>query len=134
MKKRKQRRLFTNSTFREAPQQRANEMMPEELAVYVRRAEKEILPIIKGMKLGPGAAQFLLAQHTKILVTGDPRLTTESGMTIANNVLTLWQEGYYTPGPEYPYTLAETLLDLKEAPKAKGNYEACFQPFTPANR
>jgi hypothetical protein len=109
-------------------------MMPEELVVYVRRAEKEILPIIKGMKLGPAAAQFLLAQHTKILVTGDPRLTTESAMVIANSVLTLWQKGYYTPGPEYPYTLEETLLELQEGPRAKGNYEACFRPFTPANR
>ncbi len=134
MKKRKQGRRFTISASRQAPHQRANEMMPEELIVYVRRAEKEILPIIKGMGLGPGAAQFLLAQHTQVLVTGDPRLTTESGMAIANSVLTLWQEGYYTPGPEYPYTLEETLLELQEGPKAKWNYEACFQPFTPANR
>jgi hypothetical protein len=109
------------------------EIEPEDLAVYVRRAEKEVLPIIKEMQLSPGAAQFLLAQQTQVLVTGDPRLTTESGMAIANRVLDLWRDGYYTPGLAYPYTLEETLLELQEGLKAKGNYEAWFQPFTPAN-
>jgi hypothetical protein len=107
---------------------------PEELAIYVRRAEKEVLPIIKEMQLGPGTAQFLLAQQTQVLVTGDPRLTTESGMAIVNNVLALWQEGYYTPGPAYSYTLEEALLELQEGPKAKRNYKPYFQPFTPTNR
>ncbi len=134
MKKRKKGRRFSISSIRQPSQQRTSEMEPEDLAVYVRRAEKEVLPIIKDMHLGPGAAQFLLAQQTQVLVTGDPRLTVESGMAIATNVLALWQEGYYTPGPAYPYTLEETLKDIQEGPKAKANYEASFQPFTPANR
>lgn len=133
MKKRKQRRRFTISVTRQSSQQRAMEMEPEVLAVYVRRAEKGVLPIIKDMQLSPGAAQFLLAQKTLVLVTGDPRLTTESGMAIANRVLDLWRDGSYTPGPAYPYTLEETLLELHEGFKAKGNYETCFQPFMPAN-
>jgi hypothetical protein len=134
MKKRKKGRRFTSLAVRQASGPRTIELEPEELAVYVRRAEREVLPIIKDMRLGPGAAQFLLAQQTQVLVTGDPRLTTESGMAIASSVLALWQEGYYTPGPAYPYTLEETLLELQEGPKAKGNYEASFQPFTPTNR
>jgi len=56
--------------------------------------EKEVLPIIKEMHLDLGAAQFLLVQQTQVLVTGDPHLTTESGMVIANSVLALWLEGY----------------------------------------
>ena len=104
-------------------------MEPDNLAVYVRRAEKEVLPIIKEMHLGPGAAQFLLAQQTQVLVTGDPRITIESGMAIATSVLALWQKGYYTPSPAYPYTLEETLQELQEGPQAKENYKACFQPF-----
>ena len=108
-------------------------MEPEELAIYVRRAEKQVIPIIKERHLGPGAAQFLLAQRTQVLVTGDPRLTVENGMAIANTVFALWQEGYYTPRPAYPYTLEETLQELQEGPKAKGNYAAYFQPFSPAN-
>jgi hypothetical protein len=131
MKKRKKRRGFTISAVRQLSEQRSIEMEPEELALYVRRAEKEVLPIIRERQLGPGAAQFLLAQQTQVLVTGDPRLTVESGMTIANRILALWQQGYYTPGPAYPYTLEETLQELQEGPKAKGNYEASFQPFTP---
>jgi hypothetical protein len=134
MKKRKKGRRFNTSAVRQSPRQRTVELEPEELAIYVRRAEKEVLPIIKEMQLGPGTAQFLLAQQTQVLVTGDPRLTTESGMAIANNVLALWQEGYYTPGSAYPYTLEETLLELQEGPKAKGNYEPYFQLFIPTNR
>jgi hypothetical protein len=134
MKKRKKGRRFNTSAVWQSPRQRTVELEPEELAIYVRRAEKEVLPIIKEMQLGLGTAQFLLAQQTQVLVTGDPRLTTESGMAIDNYVLALWQEGYYTPGPAYPYTLEEALLELQEGPKAKGNYEPYFQPFTPTNR
>ncbi len=94
MKKRKKGRRFTISAVRQALEPRAIEMEPEELAVYVRRAEKEVLPIIKERYLGRGAAQFLLAQQAQVLVTGDPHLTTESGMAIANSVLALWLEGY----------------------------------------
>jgi hypothetical protein len=88
----------------------------------------------KQRQLGLGAAQLLLAQQTEVLVTDDPRLTVESGMTIAKSVLALWQEGYYTPGPTYSSTLEEMLLELQEGSKAKGNYEASFQPFTPTKR
>src|SRR6266704_5924553 len=117
MKKRKKRRGFTIPAVRQLSEPRSIEMEPEDLAIYVRRAEKNILPIIKERQLGPGAAQFLLAQQTQVLVTGDPRLTVESGMAIANSVLELWQEGYYTPGPGYPFTLEETLLEIQEGRK-----------------
>ena len=120
MKKRKKGRRFTFSTSQQSSQHRSTEMEPEDLTVYIRRAEKQVLPIIKERQLGPGAAQFLLAQQTQVLVTGDPRLTVESGMAIANRVLELWQEGYYTPEPEYPFTLEETLLEIQTGPKAKG--------------
>jgi len=76
---------------RQAPEPRAIEMEPEELAVYARSAEKVVLPIIKERHSGPGAAQFLLAQQTRVLVTGDGHLTTESRMAIANSVLAHWQ-------------------------------------------
>ena len=106
-------------------------MEPEELAVYVRRAEQEVLPIIKDMQLNAGAAQFLLAQYTRVLITGDEPLTLESAMAIGNAVLALWQAGYYTPSSQYPYSLEETLEELQEGPKAKGDYADAFLPFTP---
>jgi len=40
---------------------------PEEFAVYVRRAEKRALPTIKEKRLGPAAAQLLLAQLAQFL-------------------------------------------------------------------
>ncbi len=93
-------------------------MEPEELAVYVRRAEKRALPTIKEMRLGPAAAQLLLAQHAQVLATGDSRLTEESMMAVANRVLALWQAGYYTPGPDYPFSFEETLQELREGVRA----------------
>src|SRR5215471_11194168 len=110
MKRRKNKRgnPFQPRAPRQAPHPRKIEMEPEELAVYVRRAEQEVLPIIKEMKLSAGAAQFLLAQYTQVLVTGDERVTLESAMEMGNAVVALWQTGYYTPSSEYPYTLEET--------------------------
>lgn len=109
------------------------ELEPGELARYVRQAEKKVLPIIKELKPGPAAAQFLLAQQTLVLVTENPLLTVEDGMAIANAVLQLWQDGYYSPGTDYPYTLLETLQDLQDGAKAKHDYTQSFQPFTPVN-
>ncbi len=47
------------------------EMEPEELVIYVRRAEKKALPTIKEMRLGPGAALVLLAQYAQMLATAE---------------------------------------------------------------
>ncbi len=133
MKKRKNKpgRPFKCMTPLQTPHPRTIEMEPEELAIYVRRAEQEVLPIIEEMKLNAGAAQFLLAQYTRVLITGDEPLTLESAIAIGNAVLALWQAGYYTPGSQYPYTLEETLEELQEGPKAKGDYADAFLPFTP---
>jgi hypothetical protein len=65
------------------------------------------------------------------LITGNTPFDLEDAMTIANKVLALWREGYYAPGPEYPYTLEETLQSLQEGPKAKKDYAEWFRPFTP---
>ena len=133
MKKRKNKRgnPFKRRAPLQTPHPRTIEMEPEELAIYVRRAEQEVLPIIEEMKLNAGAAQFLLAQYTRVLITGDEPLTLESAMAIGNAVLALWQAGYYTPSSQYPYTLEETLEELQEGPKAKGDYADAFLPFTP---
>jgi hypothetical protein len=130
-RKNKRRNAFNRKSPQTPPGPRKIEMEPEELAVYVRRAEQEVLPLLKEMKLSAGAAQFLLAQYTQVLVTGDERVTLESAMAIGNAVIALWQTGYYTPSPEYPYTLEETLEEIQEGPKARGDYADAFQPFTP---
>src|SRR5579859_7782000 len=108
MKKRKKiGSRFKMSTSHQSPRSQNVEMDPEELAKYVHLAEKQVLPLIKKTHMDAGAAQFLLAQYTQALMTKNPVFSLESGMTIANTVLTLWREGYYTPSPEYPYTLEE---------------------------
>ena len=108
------------------------EMEPEELAVYVRRAEKIALPTIKKMRLGPGAALVLLAQHAQVLATGDSRFTAESMTAVANKVMTLWHAGYYTPGPDYPFTFEETIQELREGARTKEDYTASFLAYTPS--
>ena len=130
-RKHKRRHPMKHMASRQAPQPRTIEMEPEELAVYVRRAEQIVLPIIKELKPSPGAAQFLLAQYTQVLATGENVLTPESAMAVSDAVLTLWEAGYYTPGPDYPFTLEETLQEIEEGLKAKGDYADAFQPFTP---
>jgi hypothetical protein len=107
------------------------DLEPEEFAVYVRRAEKKALPTIKEMRLGPGAAEVLLAQHAKVLATGDSRFTDESITAVASQVLALWLDGYYTPGPDYPFTFEETLQELLKGVKAKEDYTDSFQAYTP---
>lgn len=136
MKRRKKRigGNFKSTAKQSVSRPSLREMEPEELAGYVRHAEKQALPTIREKHMGPGAAQLLLALHTQMLVTGNSSLTTESGMSIANTVLSLWQEGYYTPGPAYPYTLEETLQDLQQGLQAKEAYADCFLPFLPIKK
>ncbi len=134
MKKRKKRRHFTSSAVRQAPGPRTIELEPEELAVYVGRAEKEVLPIIKEMHLGPGAAQFLLAQQTQVLVTGNPRLTVESGMSIAGSVLALWQEGYYTARTSIPLHTRRDAAGAARRPESKGELRSIFPAVRPCQR
>ena len=122
---------FKSTVYQQSSTAVLSELEPEEFVVYVRRAEKQSLPTIKEKRLGPAAAQLLLAQHAQVLATGDSRLTAESMTAVANRVLTLWQTGYYTPGPEYPFTLEETLQELREGVKAKEDYSAYFQAYTP---
>jgi hypothetical protein len=132
MKKRKhmKTRQLKNTAYRQSAKPRVVEMQPEELAAYVRRAEKEALPIIKETHLPPGAALFVLAQYTQALVTGDSRLSVESAMNVSTMVLALWQEGIYLPSSEYPYSFEETMSDVQGEPRTNQDYESHFRPIT----
>lgn len=134
MKKyRKQRTLhFQAATPRQFSSQ--EEMQPKDLVVYIRRAEKEVLHLLEKTQLSPAEAQFLLAQYMYVFITGKNRLPTESAMQSADTFLALWQEGLYVPSPEYPFTLEETLLDIEGGFKAKRDYSASFQAFTPLHK
>lgn len=133
MKKRKnmRKRRFKAMATRPASPPRLIEVEPEDFVPSLRRAEQVVLPRIKEMNLGPGAAVFLLAQQAQALFTGDQRVSVDSAMAITTNVLALWQAGYYTPRPEYPYTLEETLRDVRGGPETREGLTDCFQPFTP---
>jgi len=133
MKRRKKKtgHRFKITAYRPSPKTALAEMEPEELVVYVRRAEKKALPTIKEMRLGPGSALVLVAQHAQLLATGDSRFTEESMLSVTNQVLSVWQDGYYTPGPDYPFTFEEALQELNEGGKAKEDYSDAFQAFTP---
>jgi hypothetical protein len=134
MKKRnnkKKRVRFNVGTSHPQIKRKVIDMKPEDLAAYVHHAEKEALPTIKDLEISAGAAILLLAQYTQALITGDPRLTLESATSITDSVIALWQIGSYQPGSEYPFTLEETLLDLKNNMRAQNDYSKCFQPFTP---
>jgi hypothetical protein len=106
-------------------------MKPEDLVRYAQQGEQQALPIIKEMEVTAGVALLLLAQYTQVLISGKPHFTIESVLTTANSIVALWQTGSYCPSAHYPFALEETLQDIKEGLKAKGDYAKYFQPFTP---
>jgi hypothetical protein len=128
---RKKNHRFRTETFRTQTKRRAADMKLEDLAVYVRRAEKEALPIIQERELSAGAAIFLVAQYTQAFVTGKPDVTIESARDIASRVLLLWQTGSYQPGPAYPFSFEETVFNIEHGMHAQQDYSDHFQPFTP---
>lgn len=129
----KKKNRFKTTTNPPHAKQRIINMKPEDLVIYARRAEKEVLPIIKDMEISAGPAIFLLAQYAQTLITGNPRLTLESTTSISNSIIALWQTGAYQPSSQYPFTLEETLAELKDGVKAQNDYSEYFQPFTPTN-
>src|SRR5690242_9097855 len=125
----KKRNRFKAGTSRPQIKRRVINMQPEELAVYIRRAEKEVLPTIKDLELSAGPAIILLAQYIQALVTGDTRVGTKSANIMTNNVMELWETGLYQPGSEYPFSLEETRFDLRSGVQSQNDYSNGFQPF-----
>lgn len=130
-KKRKNLRFKATWSYSTSSTPQIEDMSPEDLMVSIRRAEKEALPVIQRVQAGPAAALFLLAQYTYVFATGSQRLTEETATRITNTLLSLWQEGTYVPTRKYPFTLKETLQDMKKELKAEKDYTDSFQPFAP---
>jgi len=133
-KTRKNVRFKATWQYSSASRQRTEEIYLEDLVVAICSAEKQVLPIILQMKVGPAAALFLLAQYTHVFTTGSNELSQESAMTSTNTVLSLWKSGAYLPEHTYPFTLEETLQDIQRGIKAKNDYADSFQAFTPRTR
>lgn len=110
-----------------------HDIKPENLVAFVPQAEKEILPLIESWELSAGAAIFLLAQRVQTLATGIRHLESKSATNLIYRVLELWKSGLYQPSTQYPFTLNETLLDLKNSKQPPADYSAYFQPFTPTS-
>ena len=102
------------------------DLEPKEFAVYVRRAEKMALPLSRkrGLALQQHNSCFHNMLRSLPLVILD--MTDESMLVVSNHVLKLWQEGYYTPGPDYPFTFEETLQELREGAKAKRRLHSLY--------
>lgn len=127
MKKKKGRHLFSTSQLSSFP--KTIVLSSEEAATYVHQAEQQVIPIIKEFHFPPGVAFFFLTQYAQTLATGDKRISPESALSITADVLGLWQEGLYTPGPDYPYTLAETLQDQQDPSTVGQDYAESLQPL-----
>ena len=132
MKKRKKIKVgrFKSAVYPQSSKSQVIEIAPEKVVISIRRAEERVVPIIKEHQLPPAAAFMLLAQYTHVLVTGKPQISVKSTMAITPQILELWKTGYYAPGPEYPYTLEETLED--KSLEVEQDYAASFQPFIPS--
>jgi hypothetical protein len=133
MGKQKKKTRFKTRIARATSKSRIIDVKPEELANYVHQAELQVLPVIKELEVSAGAAIFLLAQYTQALISGNPQITLESATTITDSVIALWQTDSYHPSAQYPFTLEETLQDLREDLKAKMDYSKHIQPFAPSH-
>jgi len=129
-KKRKNIRFKTTWSY-QSSKRRLEEMRPEDLVVHIRRAEREVLPIIKEIQASPAAAQLLLAQYTYVLATGSNQFSEENAIKAANTIMLLWKNGSYVPSPNYPFTLEETLREIEGGIRPKKDYAAYFQAFNP---
>jgi hypothetical protein len=132
MGKQKKKTRFKARMAHHSSKARIVDIKPDDLATYVRKAESQAIPIIKELEASAGAAVLLLAQYTQALISGNPHITLESATTITDSVLAIWQTGSYQPSAQYPFTLEETLQDLKGGLKAKVDYSKQIQPFTPS--
>lgn len=106
----------------------------ESLVPHIHHAEQVVIPLIKEMKISPAPAQFLLAQYTQVFATGSHDLTMETIRHIRAMVLELWQCGMYIPSPEYPFTLEETLEEIKDGRHDQQDYSHAFQPYLPSKK
>lgn len=131
-KQKKRIRFKTRRTYSSSKPRIVN-IQSDDLAAYVRQAELQAIPVIKDLDVSAGAAVLLLAQYTQALVSGNPHITLESATTITDSVLAIWQTGSYQPSAQYPFTLEETLQDLKGGLKAKTDYSKQIRPFMPSH-
>ncbi len=133
-KRKKQKRFRMKSTVHHQPlTARIIEMELDDACAYVKQAEELVIPAINEYRLPPVPAFFLLAQYTHVLINGSPQLSVEGATAISRDVLALWLSGLYTPSPEYPFTLAETINDQQGDFLSIKDYFTFFQPYCPRN-
>ncbi len=132
MKKRKKQResRFKNANSSRSSKSRIIEVELEDVVTYIRRAEEQVIPLIEAHKLSPTDGFFLLAQHVRVLITGEPYPSVKSVVAMAKDIKVLWQTGFYTPGLAYPYSFDATLEDEKRGLETKKDYSKHFQPFS----
>lgn len=94
---------------------------------------KKCCQSLKTWSLALGLQYFFWPNMLRLLLQVALRLTLESAMSIANSIVALWQAGSYQPDPQYPFTLEETLADLRDGVKAQNDYSEYFQPFAPTD-
>lgn len=133
MSKQKKNVRFKTKVAYSSSKPRVIDIKSDDLAMYARQAEPQVIPIIRELEIEAGAAVLLLAQYTQALISGNSHITLESATTITDSILAIWQADTYHPSPEYPFTLEETLQDFKGDLKAKADYSKQILPFTPSH-
>ena len=110
------------------------EMMPMDLAAYMRLAEKDVLPLIQERHPDAKTVLLLLAHFTYLHVTHESPIPTEHVSTLVHLLLGLWKANFYIPGSQYPYTFQETLQQLQKEEEKEKYYSRYVQPFSSSKR
>lgn len=91
------------------------------LHTFARRymeSQRSLTPLIRAQGIPPAPALTLIAIYTDARLAGavtDHRMSLQDIKSTTSRLLTLWKTGFFTPSPDYPFTLTETLASLSES-------------------
>lgn len=87
----------------------------EKIAHNYMVSANKLTPLIIGKKMSPATAVVLIASYTDAAMAGATKthkMSEEQMIGTCNLLMRLWQGGQFRPGPDYPYTLEQTLSDI----------------------
>lgn len=81
-------------------------------------AQRALTPIICAKHLSPSEAVILITIYADALLLGktpqNHSMSEDDLQGAFNLLIKLWTSGKFTPGPDYPYTLEQTLADIND--------------------
>lgn len=123
--KHKKRRAFRIGKTTSQPIQPLELAMSKAADHYSRMARK-ITPLIRGKAMRPPEALLLISLLGYASISGrdmdsEMTMTEEEVHTTFAFLLTIWKKGMFHPGPDFPFTLQQTLKAIEEDESREDN-------------